>query len=811
MWPMGTHGPDGGPPDPGRLRAWAPGSPPAPSPSSSRDVEGSTKLLHELGAERYADALAEHRRVVRRGVRTARRRRGRHAGRRVLLRVPDRAGCARRRSRDDRRRSRPGPIQVRIGLHTGTPLVTEEGYVGDDVHLAARVAAAGHGGQVLALGSDRRARRIERRSTDLGEHRLKDIDGPVRDLPARRRRVPAAEDDLEHEPAARRRARSSAGSASSRRCVAPDRGRRAPPHADRTRRLRQDAARASRPRPRSSPTSRRASSGSGLATLRDPALVTETIAQTLGAKDGLAEHIGEREMLLLLDNLEQVIDGRARARRRCSPPARTSRCSSRAASSCACRARSSTPCRRSPSTTPSRSSASARSSSRRDEIAELCARLDDAAARGRARRRAHEGALARADPRPALAAARPAQGRPRRRPAPADAARDDRVVATTCSRPTSSGSSAASPSSPAAARSRRPRRSPTPTSTRSSRSSRRASCASRRSATGCSRRSASSRPSGSTPSESEDAATAAPRLHRRARRGERAAAPHRRRERGVGATSRPDYANVRAAVSYALDAREPDDVGRILGAIYPFLISHGHLAEVRDWGEAALAVRRPALRPRARARALVGGGEIARFAGDLDRAIELKEELASVDDDLQRPNWKAATLADLCEIALDLGDLEASAPLRRAERGGRRRRARRAVLRRARATARAISPPAESHGRPRRSPAWTTAPSTTHACSSCSARLRDGRAMSPERASGSATGCGRSSRSATAAGSPTASKASRASRPPMVTRIAPAGFSAQPNACVRPGGEGPSGPTSRRLAFPPWHGRKVAR
>ena len=44
----------------------------------------------------------------------------------------------------------------------------------------------------------------------------------------------------------------------------------------------------------------------GLATLRDPALVTETISQTLGAKDGLAGHIADREMLLLLDNLEQV-------------------------------------------------------------------------------------------------------------------------------------------------------------------------------------------------------------------------------------------------------------------------------------------------------------------------------------------------------------------------------------------------------------------------------------------------------------------------------------------------------------------------
>ena len=46
----------------------------------------------------------------------------------------------------------------------------------------------------------------------------------------------------------------------------------------------------------------------GLAALREPSLVTETIAQTLGARDGLAEHIGDREMLLLLDNLEQVIE-----------------------------------------------------------------------------------------------------------------------------------------------------------------------------------------------------------------------------------------------------------------------------------------------------------------------------------------------------------------------------------------------------------------------------------------------------------------------------------------------------------------------
>jgi hypothetical protein len=110
-------------------------------------------------------------------------------------------------------------------------------------------------------------------------------------------------------------------------------------------------------------------------------------------------------------------------------------------------------------------------------------------------------------------------------------------------------------------------------------------------------------------------------------------------------------------VSYALAAGAPDDIGRILGAVYPFLISHGHLAEVREWTEAALAAR-DRLSERGLAETLVGGSEIARFAGDLDRAVELKEQLTSVQGELLRPNWKTATLADLCEIALDQGDLD---------------------------------------------------------------------------------------------------------------------------------------------------------
>jgi len=130
---------------------------------------------------------------------------------------------------------------------------------------------------------------------------------------------------------------------------------------------------------------------------------------------------------------------------------------------------------------------------------------------------------------------------------------------------------------------------------------------------------------------------------------------HTAAESTTSARLAPDYPNVRVAVSDALAAGEPDDVGRILGAIYPFLISHGYLGEVAEWTGAALAAR-DRLSTRGLAEALVGGGEIARFAGDLDRAVELKEELATLQVDLHRPNWRTAMLADLADIALDRHD-----------------------------------------------------------------------------------------------------------------------------------------------------------
>ena len=71
-----------------------------------------------------------------------------------------------------------GPISVRAGLHTGTPLLAEEGYIGDDVNRAARIAAAGHGGQVLVSAAT--ATLVDAELADLGEHRFKDLGAPER-------------------------------------------------------------------------------------------------------------------------------------------------------------------------------------------------------------------------------------------------------------------------------------------------------------------------------------------------------------------------------------------------------------------------------------------------------------------------------------------------------------------------------------------------------------------------------------------------------------------------------------------------------
>jgi predicted ATPase len=141
------------------------------------DVEGSTKLLHELGEEAYADALAEHRLVLRETF-------ARHGGVEVdtqgdafFYAFPSAQGALQAAS-EGQEALDSGTIRVRLGLHTGSPLLTEEGYVGHDVHFAARVGACGHGGQIL-LSKDTASLLDGAPLTSLGSHRLKDVAEPV--------------------------------------------------------------------------------------------------------------------------------------------------------------------------------------------------------------------------------------------------------------------------------------------------------------------------------------------------------------------------------------------------------------------------------------------------------------------------------------------------------------------------------------------------------------------------------------------------------------------------------------------------------
>jgi predicted ATPase len=141
------------------------------------DIEGSTRLLSELG-ERYADVLAEHRQLLRDAF-------ARHGGVEVdtqgdaffvaFARASDAVAAA----SDADAALAAGPVRVRMGIHTGEPMLTEEGYVGIDVHRAARVCAAGHGGQVLLTQTTRDLLTgLEVR--DLGAHRLRDLSEPQR-------------------------------------------------------------------------------------------------------------------------------------------------------------------------------------------------------------------------------------------------------------------------------------------------------------------------------------------------------------------------------------------------------------------------------------------------------------------------------------------------------------------------------------------------------------------------------------------------------------------------------------------------------
>jgi class 3 adenylate cyclase len=154
------------------------------------DVEGSTRLLRQL-RDQYGAVLAEHQRLLREAFAA-------HGGHEVDSQG-DSFFVSFRRPRDgvlaavDAQRSlreHPWPpgaeLRVRVGLHTGLAEVADGRYVGLAVHRAARLCAVGHGGQILisqatvALLEDDADDLSGIELRDLGEHRLKDFDRPVR-------------------------------------------------------------------------------------------------------------------------------------------------------------------------------------------------------------------------------------------------------------------------------------------------------------------------------------------------------------------------------------------------------------------------------------------------------------------------------------------------------------------------------------------------------------------------------------------------------------------------------------------------------
>jgi WD40 repeat protein/class 3 adenylate cyclase len=152
------------------------------------DIEGSTRLLEQL-REGYATLLADQRRILR-GAFAA------WQGREVdtqgdaffvaFSRATQAVCAAAQAQRALAEHTWPGnvTVRVRMGIHTGEPWSGEEGYVGMDVHRAARIAHVGHGGQVLlsetttALVQDELPEGVS--LLDLGRHLLKDIHRPER-------------------------------------------------------------------------------------------------------------------------------------------------------------------------------------------------------------------------------------------------------------------------------------------------------------------------------------------------------------------------------------------------------------------------------------------------------------------------------------------------------------------------------------------------------------------------------------------------------------------------------------------------------
>src|SRR6266540_307419 len=267
------------------------------------DIEGSTRLLDELGAEAYAAALAEHQRLMREAFAA-------HGGVEVdtqgdafFVAFPEADGALAAAAQAQTALG-GGPIRVRMGIHSGEPLLTEEGYVGIDVHRGARVMSAGHGWQVLVSEATYLLLDGDSKLIELGRHRLKDLTEPQplyqlgddefpplktlyqTHLPVQPTPLVGREEELAEVLAMISEARlvtltGAGGSGKTRLAL-------------------QAAAELVDDYPQGV-------WWVSLAALRDPELVESTIAQVVGAKGGLGEHLRSQKTLLLLDNFEHLL------------------------------------------------------------------------------------------------------------------------------------------------------------------------------------------------------------------------------------------------------------------------------------------------------------------------------------------------------------------------------------------------------------------------------------------------------------------------------------------------------------------------
>jgi DNA-binding NarL/FixJ family response regulator/class 3 adenylate cyclase len=140
------------------------------------DVERSTQLVHELG-DAYAGVLADHRRLVREAVAAAGGCEVDSRGDEFFLAFEEaRDAAAAAVALQQSLAAHPWPagtkVRLRVGLHTGRPTLRDGAYFGMDVHRAARICQAGHGGQVLVSAPTRDAVDGGFEFRDLGEHEL---------------------------------------------------------------------------------------------------------------------------------------------------------------------------------------------------------------------------------------------------------------------------------------------------------------------------------------------------------------------------------------------------------------------------------------------------------------------------------------------------------------------------------------------------------------------------------------------------------------------------------------------------------------